>query len=361
MYKKKSLMKGNEALAEAAIAAGCRCYFGYPITPQNEIPAYFARRMPQVGGTFIQSESEVSAINMVYGAAAAGLRAMTSSSSPGISLKQEGISYLVGAELPSVIVNISRGGPGLGNIAPSQSDYFQSTKGGGHGDYKILVLAPSSVQEMADLTILAFELADKYRNPVIILADGILGQMLEPAVINPSLQKIPEKPWALTGAQNRAANCIKSLLLDARMLEEHNLRLQKKYQSMSAGEVRYETKHTENAELVIVAFGSAARIAKSAIKIARAKGIKVGLLRPVSLWPFPSQSIRTLAERGVKFLVLELNFGQMLEDVQLAVNGRAKVDFYGRTGGAIPTPSEILKQIETCRSKICSINYKEAV
>ncbi len=345
MYKKKLLMKGNDALAEAAIAAGCRYYFGYPITPQNEIPAYMAQRMPQVGGVFIQSESELAAINMVYGAAAAGVRAMTSSSSPGISLKQEGISYLAGAELPAVIVNVARGGPGLGNISPSQADYFQSVKGGGHGDYKMPVLAPASVQEMVDLTILAFELADKYRNPVLILADGLLGQMLEPVVINPPSTKPPAKPWALTGAKSRPANCIKSLYLGEGALEEHNRRLQQKYQAIQQ-EALYEGANLEDAQLVIVAFGTAARIAKSAMRTARADGLQVGLIRPITLWPFPSQPITRLADQGAEFLTVELNMGQMLEDVKLATGSRSKVHFYGRSGGEIPIPEEILNQLE---------------
>lgn len=338
-------MKGNDALAEAAIAAGCRYYFGYPITPQNEIPAYMAQRMPQVGGVFVQSESELAAINMVYGAAATGMRAMTSSSSPGISLKQEGISYLAGAELPAVVVNIARGGPGLGNISPSQADYFQSVKGGGHGDYKMLVLAPASVQEMSDLTILAFDLADKYRNPVLILADGLLGQMLEPVVINPPSTRPPAKPWALTGAKSRPANCIKSLYLGEGALEEHNRHLQQKYQAAQQ-EVRYEGLNLEAAQLVIVAFGSAARIAKSAIRIANASGLQVGLIRPITLWPFPSRPISQLAERGTQFLTIELNMGQMLEDVKLAAGGKSAVHFYGRPGGEIPTPEEILDQLK---------------
>ncbi len=345
MYGKKLLMKGNEALAEAAIAADCRYYFGYPITPQNEIPAYMSRRMPQIGGVFLQSESELAAINMVFGAAAAGVRAMTSSSSPGISLKQEGISYLAGAELPAVIVNIARGGPGLGNISPSQADYFQSTRGGGHGDYNMLVFAPASVQETVDLTMLSFELADKYRNPVIILSYGLLGQMLEPVVINPAEAEAADKPWALTGAKSRPANCIKSLHLGEGALEKHNQHLHKKYKSMQQ-EVRCEELDIEDAQLVIVAFGSVARIAKSAIRAARNKGLPVGLIRPISLWPFPSQPIDRAAHRGASFLTVELNSGQMIEDVKLAVNGKSKVQFFGRTGGEIPTPEEILGQIE---------------
>jgi 2-oxoglutarate ferredoxin oxidoreductase subunit alpha len=341
----KLLMKGNEALAEGAVVAGCRYYFGYPITPQNEIPAYMSRRMPEVGGVFIQSESELSAINMVYGAAAAGVRAMTSSSSPGISLKQEGISYLAGAELPAVIVNVARGGPGLGNISPSQADYFQTTRGGGHGDYRVLALAPASVQEMFDLTVLAFELADKYRNPVLILADGLLGQMLEPLVIKPVSIKAQDKPWALSGAKSRPANCIKSLYLGEGVLEKHNRRLQHKYHTMQH-EIRYEGVKLEDARLVVTAFGSVARIAKSAISTARANGLRVGLIRPITLWPFPSEPFAKMAALEAVFLTVEMNTGQMLDDVKLAVNGKSNVHFYGRTGGEIPTPEEILRQIE---------------
>jgi len=343
----KQLMKGNEALAEAAILAGCRYYFGYPITPQNEVPAYLAKRLPEVGGVFLQSESELAAINMLFGAAAAGVRAMTSSSSPGISLKQEGISYLAGAELPGVIVNIMRGGPGLGNISPSQADYFQATKGGGHGDYRLLVLAPASVQEMADLTILAFELADKYRNPVMVLADGLLGQMLEPVVFKSSQSPPPPKPWALTGCAGRKPNVIKSLYLGDGRLEEHNRKLQRKYQRMQQ-EVRFEAVGLEDARLVLVAFGIAARIAKSVMLEARKEGLRVGLLRPVTLFPFPGKIIRRLAEQGKAFLDLELNTGQMLEDVKLAVEGRAPVAFYGRYGGEVFTTEELLHQIEKC-------------
>ncbi len=349
-------MSGNEALAEAAIAAGCRCYFGYPITPQNEIPAYMSRRLPELGGVFIQAESELAAINMVYGASAAGARAMTSSSSPGISLKMEGISYLAGAELPAVIVNVSRGGPGLGNISASQGDYFQATKGGGHGDYHMLVLAPASVQETADLTKLAFYLADKYRNPVMILSDGLVGQMLEPVVISeqPPEQQEIAKPWALTGAKDRPANVIKSLLLAEGALEQHNLKLHRKYQQMILEEPRWEAVELEGARLVIVAFGIVSRIAKSAIRLARDKGMAVGMIRPITLYPFPDNIIARTAAAGAQFLVAEMNLGQMLEDVRLAVNGQSEVYFHGRAGGAVPSVEEIFEQIEMfyCKKEV---------
>ena len=343
----KILMKGNEALAEAAIQAGCRFYAGYPITPQNEIPEYMARRMPEVGGVFIQAESEISAINMVYGASAAGARAMTSSSSPGISLKQEGISFLAGAELPAVIVNIQRGGPGLGSIAASQSDYFQATKGGGHGDYRLLVYAPSSVQEMIDLTIKAFNKADEYRNPVMILGDGIIGQMMEPATIKTeNTYDLPKKDWALTGCRGREPNVIKTLHMEEGVLEELNIKLKDKYERMKVNEVMYETLFTEDANLIIVAFGIAARISSSAVTMARKEGLNVSLFRPITLFPFPENEIRRLAEHKKKFLTVEMNLGQMVEDVRLSVEGKSKVDFYGRTGGSIPTPEEILEVIK---------------
>lgn len=342
----KILMKGNEAMAEAAIQAGCRFYAGYPITPQNEIPECMARRMPEVGGIFIQAESEISAINMVYGASAAGARAMTSSSSPGISLKQEGISFLAGAELPAVIVNIQRGGPGLGSIAASQSDYFQATKGGGHGDYRLLVYAPSSVQEMIDLTTKAFDKADEYRNPVMILGDGIVGQMMEPAVIKTSRPNPPRKDWALTGCKGRAPNVIKTLHMEEGVLEALNLKLKEKYERMKKNEVMYESLFTEDADLIVVAFGIAARISSSAVTRAKKEGLKVGLFRPITLFPFPENEIRRLAEHKKKFLTVEMNLGQMVEDVRLSVEGKSKVDFYGRTGGSIPTPEEILEVIK---------------
>lgn len=344
---KKILMKGNEALAEAAIQAGCRFYAGYPITPQNEIPEYMARRMPEVGGVFIQAESELSAINMVYGASAAGARAMTSSSSPGISLKQEGISYLAGAELPAVIANIQRGGPGLGNISASQSDYFQATKGGGHGDYRLLVYAPSTVQEMFDLTMKSFDKADEYRNPVMILADGIIGQMMEPLIIkNNKKHTFFKKDWALTGCKGRNPNVIKTLHMAEGVLETQNLRLKEKYERMKRNEVIYESLFLDDSELIVVAFGIAARISTSAITRARKEGIRVGLFRPVTLFPFPENEIRRLADQKKRFLTVEMNLGQMIEDVRLSVEGRSEVAFYGRAGGSIPTPEEIFKVIK---------------
>ncbi len=346
---KKILMCGNEACGEGAILAGCKFYAGYPITPQNELIAYMAKRMSEINGIFIQAESELAAINMVFGAAAAGERAMTSSSSPGISLKQEGISYIAGAELPCVIVNMQRGGPGLGNIAPAQSDYFQSVKGGGHGDYKVIVFAPSSAQELLDYTFLAFDMADKYRNPVLILGDGLLGQMMEPVNIIRDNYKphITEKPWALTGCKGRKPNIVRSFFLGEGALEEHNKRLQEKYRTIVNSEVRAQTFSLKDSEIVLVAYGSVARTARGAMERARAKGIKAGLIRPISLWPFPSKIIKDASsERVKKFLVIEMSSGQMVEDVMLAVNGKSEVDFYGRMGGGIPSEEEVLAKIE---------------
>ncbi len=343
---KKLLMRGSEAMAEAAIRAGCRFYFGYPITPQTELAEYLARELPKRGGVFLQAESEIAAINMVFGASVTGARAMTSSSSPGISLKQEGISYMAGCELPGVIVNVSRGGPGLGNIAPSESDYFQAVKGGGHGDYRNIVLAPYSVQEAADLCYLAFDLSEKYRNPVMILCSAVVAQMMEPVVFMPQREPVDtEMPWVLTGAKGREPRVIKSLRLSVEELEQHNRHLQEKYATIREKEVRYETKGLEDAELVVVAFGTSARIAGSAVDAAREKGYKVGLLRPVTLFPFPTVALRRLAGRVKKFLVLELNSGQMVEDVEIAVAGKAAVHFYGRMGGSVPTPEEDLEEI----------------
>jgi 2-oxoglutarate ferredoxin oxidoreductase subunit alpha len=342
----KVLMKGNEAIGEAAILAGCRHYFGYPITPQTELTEYMAKRMPKVDGIFVQAESEIAAINMVYGAAGAGARVMTSSSSPGISLKQEGISYIAGAELPCVIVNIVRGGPGLGSIQPSQCDYFQATKGGGHGDYHSIVLAPNSVQELVNITVLSFELADKYRNPVLLLGDGALGQMMEPAELNIKTIKNSTKPWAVTGLRGRhKPNVINSLYLKSEDLEKHNIHLQEKYKKILHNEVRYEEINTDDADLILVAYGITSRIARSAMEKARAKGIKVGLLRPITLWPFPEDMLSELAMRTQAFLALELSAGQMVEDVRLAVNGVRPVYFYGRMGGMIPSPNEVYEQI----------------
>ncbi len=342
------LMLGNDAVGEGAIRAGCDCYFGYPITPQNELTAYMAVHMAAHGRVFIQAESELAAVSMVYGAAAAGKRAMTSSSSPGISLKQEGISFLAGAELPSVIVNVQRGGPGLGNIAPAQSDYFQAVKGGGHGDYHTLVLAPDSVQEMHDLTMLAFELADRYRNPAMILTDGRLGQMMEPLrLYDGPPPAILEKPWALTGAKGRKPNCIRSLLLVDGELEAHNLRLQAKYREIDPKEVRYEEREVADCEVLIMAYGTCARIAKGCVQAARAEGIRAGLLRPISLWPFPSARTAELAATVRGILVVEMSAGQMVQDVRLAVAGRTPVHFEGRMGGGVPEETAILKAIRS--------------
>jgi len=340
-------MDGNSATGEAAIRAGCQCYFGYPITPQNELTEYMAANLSRRKGcTFIQAESEVAAINMVYGASLAGARTMTSSSSPGISLKQEGISYLAACELPAVIVNMSRGGPGLGSIAASQSDYFQSTRGGGHGDYRTIVLAPSSVQELADYTHRAFDLADKYLIPVLVLGDGMLGQMQEPVEFQceaPEILKI--RPNALRGARGRPSRFIRTCTSNVGELEEVNWSLYRRYQLITKTETTYETFLLEDAELVVVAFGIAARIAKGAVKNARRDGLRVGLLRPITLWPFPYEAIEELSGRVKTFLVFEMNMGQMLEDVQLAVKGKAESFFYGRPGGVIPTPSEVYRVI----------------
>ncbi len=348
------LLRGNEAVAQAAIDAGCRAFFGYPITPQNQIPEEFARNMPDVGGVFLQAESELAAINMVYGAAAAGARAMTASSSPGISLKQEGISYIAESELPCVVVNVMRGGSGLGNIAPSQSDYFQAVKGGGHGDYRTFVLAPWSVQEMYDLTREAFELADRYRNPVLVLADALLGQMMEPVVlpaevVDPSA--LPRKPWATDGADNRPRNIINSLYIKPLDLEQVNLRLETRYQEMAAKEVRFGTESLDDADLAIIAYGTAARVSLTAIDEARADGLRVGLMRPVSLFPFPSQMIAALARRVKAILVVELSLGQLVEDVRLAVEGQCPVHLLGRTGGVVMTPADVLAELRKLSSK----------
>ncbi|MCL5037768.1 MAG: 3-methyl-2-oxobutanoate dehydrogenase subunit VorB [Chloroflexi bacterium] len=346
----KILMKGNEAIGEAAITAGCTHFFGYPITPQSELPAYLARKLPEAGGVFLQSESEVSAINMVYGAAAAGVRVMTSSSSPGISLKQEGISYIAGAELPCVICNIQRGGPGLGTIQPSQADYFQATKGGGHGDYRLIVLAPSSVQEIVDLIRLAFELADKYRNPAMMLGDGTLGQMMEPVDISDYTPQPPPKPWATTGCKGREPNLITSIHLAPEELEEHNIHLQRKYAEIREKEQRAERWKLEDAEIVVVAFGTVARIAKSAIRKAREAGIKAGLLRPITLWPFPEKEFQNLpAAKAI--LVSELSAGQMIEDVKLSIEHRLPVEFHGRMGGMVPNIEDLLDILKEMAAK----------
>jgi 2-oxoglutarate ferredoxin oxidoreductase subunit alpha len=336
-------MTGNSAIGEAAIRAGCCCYFGYPITPQNELTEYMAANLSRRKGcSFIQAESETAAINMVYGASLVGVRAMTSSSSPGISLKQEGISYLAACELPAVIVNMSRGGPGLGSIVASQSDYFQSTRGGGHGDYRTIVFGPASVQELADYTHKAFELSDKYKIPVIILGDGILGQMMEPVEFkHEAPAELPVRSDALRGAKGRPSKIVKTFTSDPSQLEEINWSLFRRYELIKKEETVFETYLTEDAQLIVVAFGIAARIAKGAIRTLRAGGLKVGLMKPITLWPFPSEKIQELAKTVKQYLVVELNMGQMIEDVQLALEGKGEVAFYGRPGGVIPTPSEV--------------------
>jgi 2-oxoglutarate ferredoxin oxidoreductase subunit alpha len=343
----KVLMKGNEAIAEAAIRAGCTLYFGYPITPQSEIPEYMSRRLPTIpGGAYIQAETEVSAINMVYGAACTGRRALTSSSSPGVSLMMEGMSYLAGAELPCVVVNIMRGGPGLGNINPEQADYFQAVKGGGHGSYRLMVLAPSSVQEMADLTVLGFDLADKYRNPVMLVAEGNLGQMMEPVEFQESYPDAYDKSsWRLTGAKGRKGHTITSIYLDADEMEENIHKLWGKYTEMERTEVRLEEYHTEDAEVVIVAYGIVSRVVRTVVESLRQEGIKAGLLRPITLWPFPKDIIRRHAEHAKFFLACEMSMGQMVEDVMLAVAGARPVYFYGRSGGNVPGPAEIAAEV----------------
>ncbi len=346
MKKKMLLMKGNEALAEAAIAAGCRFYAGYPITPQNEIPEYLSRRMPETDGIFLQAESELAAVNMVYGASAAGVRAMTSSSSPGISLKQEAISFLAGAQLPAVIVNIQRGGPGLGNITASQADYFQAVKGGGHGDYRCMVYSPFNLQEMWDLTLRAFDKADEYRTPVMILGDGVVGQMMEP--FHPTKYrrpKLPRKDWILNGAKGRKPRVIRSLCMGQGELEERNRILLEKYDRMKKREVMFDEYYTKDARFIVVAFGIAARIALSAVSRLRKEGRKIGLFRPVTLFPFPEKQIAALSGRGRRFMTVEMNAGQMVEDVRLAVNGRSEVLFYGRPGGVVFNPEELYAKI----------------
>ena len=346
---KREIWKGSEAIAEAAIRAGCRGFFGYPITPQNEIPEYMSLKMPQSGGVFVQAESELAAINMVYGAAASGMRAMTSSSSPGISLKQEGISYMVGAELPGVIVNVMRGGPGLGSIQPGQSDYFQATRGGGNGDYRTVVLAPANLQEAVDLVQEAFDIADQYRNPVMVLADGLIGQMMEPIVWKEHTPRaLPEKTWAASGRGDREHNnFITSLLLEADACEKRNIGLAAKFAEMEKNECRWEELNVEDAELVLVAYGTPSRIAQTAADHLRAKGLKVGVLRPITLWPFAYERLHQLAEGCAKaFLVVEMSQGQMVDDVRLAVAERKPVRFYGRCGGVIPTVTEVQNAAE---------------
>lgn len=341
------MMKGNEAIAEAAIQAGCRHYFGYPITPQTEIAAYMAKRMPKIGGVFLQAESEIAAINMVYGVSAAGKRVMTSSSSPGIALKSEGISYLAGSDLPAFIVNVQRGGPGLGGIQPSQSDYWQATRAGGHGDFHVIVLAPASVQEMASLTVKAFDLADKYSMPSMILADGTIGQMMEPVSLEIGAQKTYEKPWALTGTnKTRRHHIITSLYLQPDELERMNFERFKRYELIEKDEPLYESYRMEDAELCIVAFGIAARVSRNAIDAAREKGIRVGMIRPITLWPFPKKAIADAAKQVKSFLSVELSMGQMIEDIELAMKSTRPVRLVNRVGGMIPSPEQVLGSIE---------------
>jgi 2-oxoglutarate ferredoxin oxidoreductase subunit alpha len=337
------LMRGSHVVGEAAVRAGCRFYAGYPITPQNELPEYLSARMVEVGGTFIQGESEIASINMVLGASAAGARAMTSSSSPGIALKQEGISYLAGQELPAVVVNMMRGGPGLGNIAPSGADYFQATRGGGNGDYRTPVLAPAGCQELVDMTFLAFDLGDKYRTPVMILGDGLMGQVMEPVVFPDflDLNALPEKEWVLDGCKGREPRAIYSMILNVNLMHQHNLHLQEKCDLITAQEQRWETVQTDDAEIVVVAYGTAARIAESAMEELRGEGMPVGLFRPITLWPYPTPALRGMAERVKKIAVFEFCLGQMLEDVILSVGNRAEIYFYGLPGGIVPTPAEV--------------------
>lgn len=342
----KVLMKGNEAIAEAAIRAGCRHYFGYPITPQTEIAAYMAKRMPKIGGTFLQAESEIAAINMVYGVAGAGFRVMTSSSSPGVSLKQEGISYIAGSDLPALIVNVQRGGPGLGGIQPSQSDYFQATKGGGHGDYHLIVLAPASVQEMADLTVKAFDLSDKYRIPAMLLADGTMGQMMEPVSLEGITEHKVEKPWAVTGTQmKRKHNIINSLYLKPEELEKINFARYERYAEVEKNEPMWEEYMMEDAEYCVVAYGIAARVSKNAVTAARANGAKVGLIRPITLWPFPTEALAAAAKKVKAFVSVELSMGQMIEDIRLATGCSRPVTLCNRAGGMIPDPEQVLEAI----------------
>lgn len=345
---KSVLMKGNEVLAESAIRAGCTHYFGYPITPQNEIPAYMSKEMPKRGCCFLQAESEIAAINMVFGASGAGARVMTSSSSPGVSLKQEGISYLAGAELPCVVVNMMRGGPGLGGIAGSQADYFQATRGGGHGDYRTIVLAPGNVQEIADLTVQAFDLADKYRMVVMILGDGYLGQMSEPVILPEPDVNPPSKPWAVSGAKDREPNKVMSLRLTPEdYLEKHNIHLQEIYKKVEEEVTLSESFMTDDADYLIVSYGTSSRIARKAVKALREEGVKVGLFRPVTLWPFPMKELHDLSKKAKKVLTVEMSAGQMLEDVNIAVNGVTEVDFLGKMGGALPEANEIIKIVKS--------------
>jgi 2-oxoglutarate ferredoxin oxidoreductase subunit alpha len=343
----KVLMKGNEAIAEAAIIAGCRHYFGYPITPQTEIAAYMAKKMPKIGGTFLQAESEIAAINMVYGVSSTGKRVMTSSSSPGISLKGEGLSYLAGADLPALVINVQRGGPGLGGIQPSQSDYFQATKGGAHGDFRMIVLAPSSVQEMADLTVKGFDLADKYRMTTMILADGTMGQMMEPVSLDYEIAAPVEKPWATNGTKmERPHNIVNSLFLEPDALEKSNFARFERYKTIEENECMYEEYMMDDAEICVTAFGIAARVSKNAINEARKQGIKVGLIRPITLWPFPTAPYKKAADKVKEIISVELSMGQMIEDVRLATECKVPVSLCNRVGGMIPSPEQVLEAIK---------------
>ena len=347
------LMKGNEAIAEAAIRAGCRHYFGYPITPQTEIAAYMAKKLPKIGGVFLQAESEIASINMVYGAAATGTRVMTSSSSPGISLKSEGLSYIAGSDVPALVVNVQRGGPGLGGIQPSQSDYFQATRAPGHGDFKMIVLAPASVQEMASLTIKGFNLADKYRMTAMILADGTIGQMMEPISFEDAEIEAYEKPWALTGTQcKREHNVVNSLYLQPDQLEKTNFQRYERYQQVEENEPMWEEYMMEDAELCVVAFGIASRVAKNAIVAARKEGIKVGLIRPITLWPFPKKALAAASEKVNGFVCVELNMGQMIDDVRLYTGSKKPVSLCNRCGGMIPSPDEVLETIRNAQKGV---------
>ena len=349
----KVLMKGNEAIAEAAIQAGCRHYFGYPITPQTELAAYMAKRMPKIGGVFLQAESEIAAINMVYGVAGTGKRVMTSSSSPGISLKQEGISYIAGADLPALIINVQRGGPGLGGIQPSQSDYFQATKGGGHGDYHLIVLAPASVQEMADLTVKGFDLSEKYRVPAMLLADGTMGQMMEPVSLPEVTSEPHDKSWAVTGTMGkRKHNIINSLYLNPEKLEQKNYERYERYAQIEQNECMWEEFMMEDAEFCVVAFGIAARVSKNAVIAARKEGIKVGMIRPITLWPFPGKVLARAAETCKAFLSVELSMGQMIEDVKLSIDCKRPVSLCNRTGGMIPSPEQVLDSIRQMAKEV---------
>ena len=344
----KVLMKGNEAIGAAAIKAGCKYFFGYPITPQNELPEFMSRELPKNGGVFLQAESEVAAINMVYGAAGAGARVMTSSSSPGIALKQEGISYIAGAELPCVIVNIVRGGPGLGGIQPAQSDYYQATRGGGNGDYRHVVFAPASLQETVDMVMEAFDVADYYRTPVMVLGDGMIGQMMEPVEFNePKKRELQPKDWATTGTKEaRKPNIINSLYIDPKALEDHVNKLEKKYAKIKENEVKWEDYNLEDADVVVVAYGTTSRVVKNAIAKCEEEGLKVGLIRPITLWPFPDEAFNKIGEKTKGILTVEMSTGQMIDDVKIAINGRKPVYFYGRTGGMVPTPNAIVDEIK---------------